>query len=1041
MTPGEQRLRVAYLPGLRGLDPARQLLSAAHTIHVMGEPSGHGQGDWLSTGECENTLDAPRSDKISKDPPGVGFDQEASGARHVNLTGHRPEWAFEVQIPQSDRYQLALQTKGTLSASAYPSLEVLHTEDGRRLTAARLASATWHRLAVGSPFQLAAGRHVLAVRLANDINYRGQTNRDAFIDRFELRRAPSPNDKGMEEIAMMMAGQMAMTGGKDGPPPDTKKTGAPQDLAVAFARIFDGKTINGHVQIPGLVKASNFRKDRDYENILTGLVLNGRPFKTRRGHYPSFRVHPHDLKPGKNFLRLVAIDPEGKKQVTSLEQTLVLAAKAPPNEKLPIAFAENRFDMHHKAWGRQKPQPIADDGPYAEEKAPPSMVFLKSGETAPRLKIPDHFHGRYRISLQLRQLPDTNQNPENLQLLLINKGHGNKKEDRKFSVRVTEATEKAWCWLSTEIFELPPGRKNRFLQIHGGTPGEGLALGGISLQSPYFVDQSPPELTIDYPAPGGLVHPEGDAVVVRGFDDTRIARYELWVDGQKQGFNHSPVDTGPAVLAWDTSTLAPGNHRLRVIAVDASGKHSESTELTFAIPAELDPRQLTLPYPRAVRLAERLGYGADQRSLAHILSHGEEAWIEEQISAGPEAPGEALIRALGRTHFTKLNANEVRGRVISSALLTRHPLRARFVLWAENHFSVWMNKTGSRPKWIEHEGFRGAGLARFNDLLLLSATSPAMMVYLDQQNSLGKQLNENYAREILELHTVGVDAGYLQEDVTALAHLLTGWGAQKEAAMDGSDYLYRYRFAPFLNERAAQEVYGLSLGESDLSLYCDDRILQFLEMLASREETARFISRKLVSHYFAAPLPEPLFDRVKQRFLETQGDFRDLLRIIASSQQLMARDLEPKLLQPVEFGIVNQRVVNSYHPWRVMSLGDRAGRNLYDRASPDGYPEENEEYTGSNFQLQKWLFAKDLEQKFGEAIPWHWFDQKALASPDYQAALARALAMQLTRHPLEPAAALALTKMILQAEPLADQNQRRFLLASFALMLPESQTR
>jgi hypothetical protein len=1042
LEPGRHDFAVHYRPELKDLDSGYQIVSEPQSLVVLADA---GASDWIIAGECEDTLDTPRSDQLGSEPPGVGFDNKASNARFINLFGQRPEWVFRTDLPSSGHYQLMLRARGTLAASAYPSLELIDGKEGKRLGAGRLASNNWHRLAIGPPVQLQKGEQFLAIRLANDVNYRGRVNRDAFADCFELRRV-SLLDSGSGSAADTMTGggsmMMTMSGENSFPPPETPAKDVPSDLAIAFNQNCNGQTINGAIEVSAAIRAGNYRHDRDFERIVTSLLVNGRLVGSQRGRYPRIKLYPHDLVPGNNTLQLLADGPGGTR-AESLEQTLILAAANPPEKPLPTQFREHRFALQQGKWRPHKPQPVAKQDAYRDEDAPKSLILLKHDQDPLVHQIADHFHGPHRISLHLHPPIGTHSAAATLELALDDRPRGKNSEPQSEPrILGTIGTwENRWQWVSGNVIDLPKGPKSLLIRSAEKKPDQVIAIGGISIGAPYFVDQAAPELIVQYPRSGSLVHPEGDAVVVSSFDDTGISHYQLWIDGNQSGLDLPPSDTGPAVLPWDTSTLAPGAHRLEVVAVDQSGKRSTAPGIPFTIPATLDSDHLTLPYPRAVRLAERIGFGPDRHSLATLLVQGEQAWIEEQLAATPDTPSDLLIGQLAKMHFPGLNDHHVRGRVLSEALLTRSPVRTRFVLWAQNHFSVWMRKAGSRSKWIEHEGFRGAGLARFNDLLLLSATSPAMMVYLDQQNSLDKQLNENYAREILELHTVGVDSGYDQDDVTALAHLLTGWGAQKEATMDGSDFSYRFRFSPFLNEENAQQVYGLSLDKSDFSCRSEDRILQLLEMLASRPEAAAFVSRKLLSHYFADDPPPALLHAIQSRFQETQGDFRELLRLIAGSHELMARELEPKILQPIEFGIVSQRMAETFHPWRAIDLAERSGRNLFDRSSPDGYPEENEEYAGSNYQLQKWRYAKDLEDRFGNHLPWRWVDEQLMEHADHRTAVARIVALHLTRHPAGSTSDAALQLIAHEAGTLPDHNQRRRLFATFTFMLPESQTR
>ncbi len=1034
LEPGSHDWKISYTPEVAGMKSKQVLLSGAHEVNVLASP---GKDEFYVSGECEDTLGAPRGERIGKEPPGVGFDQEASGARFVNLWGYRPEWAVEFEIPKKARYQLMMRVKGTLAGSAYPSIEVLTAEDGRRKTTARLASGKWHRVPVGPPFSLDAGKQVLAVRMANDFNYRNRVNRDAFADQYELREVPATSGGDGSAMAMM-GGSMAMMDGGEKAAESAKKGKAPSGLRVGFREVIDGQNVVSAGYIRGVVRAGNYRNDKEFEQITTALLINGTPFRTEKGRYQNFRVLPHDLKLGKNTLQLLCVGPGGR-QAMSKVQTIISKGKSHPKSTLETKFNESHVWFNQGNWSGAKREKLKEGDPFKVEKGPEWVAKLGNGEGAGKKlihKIPDHINGDLRLSVHARSHPDPEMAACPLRLKVV--VHGKKK--REINLGVVQPGD-SWKWQAVKRFNLPKGRKDLVIEA---LPAEGKVgisgLSGYSWGSPEFVDVAAPEIALRYPKSGAVIHPKGDALIAEVFDDREMSYYFLKVDGERHGLPQVGNEFGLQLIPFETSELKPGAHEVQLVAVDKSGKQTASQPVKITIPGKLDPKKLTLPYERAIRLSERMGFGADRNSLIGILLEGEEGWIEQQINAGAFELKEELAKDLAGLFFADPNDYQVRGRVISHALTTQNPVRARFVLWAQNHFSVWMAKTGSRAKWIEHEGFVGAGMARFNDLLLTSATSPAMMTFLDQQNSLGRQLNENYAREILELHTVGVGGGYDQEDVTALAHLLTGWGAQREATMAGNDYLYRYRFSPFLNEEAPREVFGLSVAASDFSPKSDDRILQFLEMLASRPETASFVCRKLASHYFAT-VPEPLLPRLESKFLETQGDFGELLQVIATSPELMQRELEPKFLKPVEFGIAVQRTADSYHPWHVINLGDRAGRNLFDRSTPDGYPEANSEYSGSNFQLQKWRFAKDLEGEFGDALAWSWFDKEPMQDPAHREKVIRNAALVLLRQELGPNSFAAAKKVMEQAAKIEDHNQRRRLLAVFLEMLPENQSR
>jgi uncharacterized protein (DUF1800 family) len=554
-----------------------------------------------------------------------------------------------------------------------------------------------------------------------------------------------------------------------------------------------------------------------------------------------------------------------------------------------------------------------------------------------------------------------------------------------------------------------------------------------------YHDAAPPTLALLYPKPGGVMSSTGDALVLRAFDDLKLSHFEVRIDGAKTPLNFPAAqDTGPMLIHLPASLLSKGKRKIEVTAIDSTGKQTRSPAIHVEVREPSGP-VLTHAYPRAMRLAATLGYGPDTRTLADILTNGENAWLDEQIDTPWGGPHDRLVEALANVWFADSSDYHVRGRVITQLLATRHPVREKFALFAQNHFSTWMAKTGAIAKWEEHEAFRNAGIARFRDLLLTSATSPAMMVYLDQQSSLGRQLNENYARELMELHTVGVGAGYQQADVTRLAHLLTGWGAQREATMDGGRIDYNYRFSPYLNESEPLEVFGLSIPAPESPEAADDRIGMVIEMLASRPQTARFISEKIVAHYLGMPVDPPTVDMLAAEFLRSGGDMRRVMTLLAESPRFMAADAAGRLMTPVEFGVAHQRAASAMHPWPVIGLGDRSGRNLFDRASPDGFPESNEEYADSNFQLQKWSYCKEIESALAEALPWNGFAADVLKNPDHRDALIdHAFAARKGSAP--SAGSRDALHAILQQE-IADHGQRRSLFASFLHMMPEFQTR
>lgn len=1016
---GECELTVSCKPPFEGGGKMTSLVSEAHRLTILGAP---GKSEAMFSGECEATLDSPRNERMGLEPPGVTMESSASGFRAVALRRSRPAWVIKPEIEEPGRYQLMVRARGTLVGAAYPSLGIVLGENASDSGAVRLATSSWHQVPVGTPIRLQKGPQWIGVALANEFSYRNQSQRAADIDRFELRRVPDAATSGGE---MMMQGMMMTQAGgaKD-------KTTAATGLKVAFTSILEGEEINGRLAIRGTLHSPALKNDADYRDIRTELWVNDEPLTSVRGRYPVLEVYPHDLKKGANRLELHAVSPDGIRAV-SISQTLLANSPVHPKKKLETGYDSDRHDLNRGGWEKIHKVKLPAEHPLPARNGPVLAHVFAKGAAPVRFTLPDSLAGKRRLSLHARAVPAS---APGLLIVTLHQPKARHPSQREMEIaKITPQAE--WSWQSLAAVDLAEGSKSVTISLAEGAA----ALAGFAIDTPKFIDAAPPALEVLYPKSGAIVSSNGDAVIVKAFDDLKLSHFEVSIDGVKAPLAFPAMrETGPMLLHLPASVLTKGRHKIEVAGFDISGRQTRAAPVTVDVRAESGP-SLTLAWPRAVRLCGTLGYGMDSRSLVRILSGGEKAWLAGETGNTAGDFREPLIGALAGTWFSETGDYQVRGRVITDLLATRHPLRARFALFAQNHFSTWMAKTGAGAKWDEHQAFRSAGIARFQDLLLTSATSPAMMVYLDQQNSLGRQLNENYAREIMELHTVGVHGGYRQEDVTGLAHLLTGWGAQREAAMDGARIDYNYRFSPYLNEGAPLEVFGLAVPATQSPETADDRIRMVIEMLACRPQTARFIAEKTVAHYLGVPVDKPTVDALAAEFLRSGGDMRRVLAAMVESPRFMAAEAPGKLMAPVEFGVALQRSASVMHPWSVIGLGDRSGRNLFDRASPDGFPESNEEYADSNYQLQKWSYCKEIGQNLAESLPWSWFAAESLKNPDYRDVVIDHAFATVKGRPPSTSSRTALHAILQQ--DIADHGQRRTLFASFLHMTPEFQSR
>ncbi|MEY3395007.1 MAG: hypothetical protein RL346_1243 [Verrucomicrobiota bacterium] len=1016
---GECRLILSCKPLIAtGSSQGRLLLSEEHPINILHVPK---KDEWIITGECEDFVSTPRSERMGPEAPMVIMDAAASKHRAVTLRSNRHSWVLQPEIPEDGNYQIMVRARGTLFGSAYASLGVILGENITDSGSVRICTSAWQRVPVGRPVALKKGRQWIGIALANEFRYRNQSLRHADVDHFEIRRvgSGSAGGGGMMMGGMMMQSADAKTAAGNG------RTAT--RLQCAFTSIHDGEKINGRIELRASLQSPSLKNDTDYQEIRSDLWINDAYFATAYGRHVSFPVYPHDLKQGENKLFVQSVSPCGNTAV-SLPQRLIASTTV---KKPQVGYDVDLWDLQRKGWDKIKRVDLKKEDPLATEEAPASIHLLSDPAASVQLRLPNELVGKRRISLLSRLAPEI----ENGSLVIkLHQPKAAKAHLREITIAKPDAPNH---WTSQALGEVEFFSGQKFIRIEL-TAGQ-VALGGLSIDKPKFLDAAAPLLQVLYPKPNAKLSSQGDAIIVDAFDDLKLSHFEVQIDGVKAPLAF-PVsrDAGANILHLPASLLETGKRRIEIVAIDTWGKETRSAPIPVEV-REVSKSTLDLPYPRAVRLANRLAYGQDPLTMISILTQGEDLWLNRETTSSWGSTHDQLCEAHARLWFADGGDSNLRGRVISHLLTTRNPVRHRFSLFAQNHFSTWMAKTGAGAKWRENQEFRDAGITRFNDLLLTSATSPAMMVYLDQQNSLALQLNENYAREVMELHTVGVHGGYQQSDVTNLAHLLTGWGAQREATMDGMAMDYNYRFSPYLNEDQPFEIFGLSIPKSDSLETSDDRIAQIIEMLSCRPQTARFISEKLAGHYMGLPTQPEVVDAMSREYLRTNGDLRSMLAVMIRSPRFMATDAPPKVMTPVDYGITMQRISNSFHPWSVIGLADRSGRNLFDRASPDGYPEKNEDYADSNYQLQKWSFCKELEQSLANSLAAGWFDPETIKDPAHRDTIIdHALA---ARRGAAPSANTRAALHAMLSQEIADPNQHRIVFASFLHMMPEFQIR
>ncbi len=385
---------------------------------------------------------------------------------------------------------------------------------------------------------------------------------------------------------------------------------------------------------------------------------------------------------------------------------------------------------------------------------------------------------------------------------------------------------------------------------------------------------------------------------------------------------------------------------------------------------------------QALQWLDRITWGADTASARELAALGQDRYLERQLHplvASPDArppagapPVAAPTRAAAvmqleaqrrdadattedepkkaarqryQRALTRV-ANESASRSLLRDLHSPNQLQEQMTWFWFNHFNVFQYKRDLRAMVgdFEDTAIRPHALGRFRDLLLATMRHPAMLRYLDnEQNAVGR-INENYARELMELHTLGVDGGYSQRDVQELARVLTGLGVnltdrvpnvratlKAQYVRDGL-----FEFNPTRHDFGDKELLGHVIRGRGLG-----EIEDVADLLSRQPATARFVSRKLAIYFVADDPPAALVERMAATFQGTDGDIAATLRTLFRSPELTA-SLGSKFKDPVHYVVSAVRVAYDgrtiTNPAPMINWLNRLGAPLYGRLTPDGYP-------------------------------------------------------------------------------------------------------
>ncbi|WP_459618471.1 DUF1800 domain-containing protein [Bordetella sp. 2513F-2] len=401
----------------------------------------------------------------------------------------------------------------------------------------------------------------------------------------------------------------------------------------------------------------------------------------------------------------------------------------------------------------------------------------------------------------------------------------------------------------------------------------------------------------------------------------------------------------------------------------------------------------------------RVAYSATPEALQEVKQQGREAYLEKQLNP-PEsddlpAPVAAYVEKLERTTEPPLDSL-VRARELVQKMKDVSPpeaaklrttrakelqqyrkeasersvLRATFSPWQLreqltwfwfNHFNVFMSKGSVGYALADYEDtLRKNALGNFRDILEASLKHPAMLIYLDNNVSTKEKPNENYARELMELHTLGVDGGYSQEDVQALARILTGVRVmsnktapkmpkklQGQLIQEGA-FVFDPRHHDFSDKKfLGKTIKGQGWAEVD----------QVLDILATHPSTAKHVARRLAIYLVSDNPPDAVVEQAAKTFAETKGDIKATVKSIVESDTF-AEAAGKQFKSPMQYAISSVQAAGIKNPDRVVKVVRQAlsqmGQPLYGRLTPDGYPLEGESWISTGQLANRMAIAENV---------------------------------------------------------------------------------
>lgn len=363
-----------------------------------------------------------------------------------------------------------------------------------------------------------------------------------------------------------------------------------------------------------------------------------------------------------------------------------------------------------------------------------------------------------------------------------------------------------------------------------------------------------------------------------------------------------------------------------------------------------------------IRLVQRCTYGATQQDVADARYLTFNGWLNQQLTMTDSEDQVCEAEVLRRWPRVFKNSEQLYGlendwitvtdlqdATFYRMIYSKRQLYQRMCEFWRYHLNIFAWKVGG---WMlvddTNKVIRKHALGKFPEMLFASAHSGAMMQYLDNASSVGGAENQNYARELMELHSMGVNGGYTQQDVINVARCLTGFSFQWDPNANNTGSWLFYDWA---HDNGTKKVLGRNIaaggGVNDGNFV--------VRLLAVQASTARFISRKLIRWFLGEGNFTALETAVTNKYVQTAGDIKEMLKLILTPANLTAAT--PKLKRPAHLYASTMRQMKANMiglDWTRWGYINQGGHELYGWAPPNGYPDANDYWSG--LMLPRWNF-------------------------------------------------------------------------------------